>query len=78
LLWWALAVDVIRFGGGSDVDICKPASDPVCALLEGLNEAGRSTSSRIEGMIFTGIFLATLISVAMVIWLGGVVGRRRR
>ena len=34
-------------------------------------------SSQIEGMILTGVFLATVIFVGAGIWLGGVVARRR-
>jgi len=51
------------------------ASDPVCALFEGLDEVGTNISSELEGMILTGIFLATQVFVGIGIWLGGVVGR---
>ncbi len=76
LLGWAMAVDLVHLGA-SRADICR-SSEPECALFEGLAEVGANISSEIEAMVLTGVFLATVILVGVGVWVGSLVGRRRR
>jgi hypothetical protein len=83
LLGWAVAADVVSLGDGGSVaeQIDCSGAEGIertdCGFFKGIAALGESFEESLESLVLLGIFVSTVILVALGIGLGGLIQRRR-